>query len=164
MLTPISNYNKHHHQSVKPVPKKWASKINKTFKKIAEHKCSGVDVLFFSAVSFDRVRPENGIKQKNLVYKMTFFGTSFLAGGANESRTVQSLNMTSLPELAAVPLPNTRGSGQTSVGHLVLLRFWLVSPVSQTSHWLCSGLGISVWWVLVLVLVLDSSNWHQTPD
>lgn len=47
-----------------------------------------MNVLFFSAVSFDRVRPENDRKKKNFVYKITFV-TSVLAGGANESRTVQ---------------------------------------------------------------------------
>lgn len=53
-------------QSVKPVPRKLASKIifKKTFQGEAEHKCPGVNLLFFSAVSFDRVRPENDKKKK----------------------------------------------------------------------------------------------------
>lgn len=37
-------------------------KKKKESKKTAEHKCLGVNVLFFSAVGFDRVRPENDRK------------------------------------------------------------------------------------------------------
>lgn len=95
-------------QTSRLVPRKYV--LNKR----AELKCSGVNLLFFSAVSFDRIRPEND-RKKSYFYEITFLQLRFwmlvlIQAGRLLTWVAIIETQHCWQNCWAVPLPNTGGA------------------------------------------------------